>query len=235
MHLGDAPTQLTFTAREAGGAAVAVSPGSATWTLVDGGQFVSLTEDGIITATAVGVAHVRATVDGVMSAVSTVEVFGEGVPVYTWPGGKGGTMGNPSFSAVEGNQFQVGSKNIVVTKLGYESDRPVNPGGITALFNEAGTVLVQANISSADMLENGYYYKAITPITLTAGSKYYIGSLHGTGASGSCRSETNSASLPPFVTDLGTKFKISSTIDGGHWENSGPRHYVGNFKAYQVP
>lgn len=73
-------TQLTFTARDAGNALVPVSPGSAMWTQVDGGDVMSLTQDGIaegITQLAEGgVSHVRVTVDGVQSTSTAVMVPG---------------------------------------------------------------------------------------------------------------------------------------------------------------
>lgn len=68
-----ATTTLSFTAKDANGAMVAVTPGSGTWTLVDGGSFVNLATDGTVTGVAEGTAHATVTVDNVTSnAVSLV-------------------------------------------------------------------------------------------------------------------------------------------------------------------
>ncbi|MGV3618881.1 MAG: hypothetical protein ACO1SV_26445 [Fimbriimonas sp.] len=70
----DQTRQLTFTARTAQNAVLAVSPGSATWTVVDGQGSLGLTPDGVATGTAPGPAHVRVTVDGVASESTLVTV-----------------------------------------------------------------------------------------------------------------------------------------------------------------
>ena len=236
VMMGSGSTQLTFVAKSSEGDSVAVSPGSARWTLINGASLAYLGANGMFTPIHLGTTRVLATVDGVASAAASVDIVDAPVPVYSWNDGKGGYMGNPGSSAVEGNFFEVsGGRDIVVTKLGYEADRPTNPGGITAIFNENGAILAQANITAEGELVNGYYYESIPPLRLSAGSKYFVGSLHGTGASGSCRSETNLAVHQWFITDLGTWYKFSSTIDGGTWAQSGTRHYVGNFQAYQLP
>lgn len=237
LTVGDGPTQLLFTAKDAGGQTVAVSAGSATWSLVDGSEgVINLTPDGKATPLTNGSAYVRVTVDGVTSMDSQVQVAAVGAPIYAFLVAKEGQLIEPSFPAVEGNKFEVnGDKDIVVTKLGYEAARGTQSGGITAIFDENGTILASAEISSADELKNGYYYKEITPITLSHGSQYYIGSLHGTGAAGAYLWQTQAAATPAFVVDLGTCAKFSSTIEGGSWSTPGsPRHYVGNFQAYQT-
>jgi hypothetical protein len=66
--------QLTFTARDSQSAIVAVSPGSAFWTQVDGAAFMSVTQDGIATGIAVGTSNVSVSVDGVASAATPVLV-----------------------------------------------------------------------------------------------------------------------------------------------------------------
>ena len=160
---------------------------------------------------------------------------------FTFPVGKGGSLITPSFAAVEGNQFQItGSSIVVVTDLGYESQQSSQIPEPTAIFDASGNVLASATISSADLLSDGYYWKPISPITLTAGSTYYIGSLHGSGTASQYTWNTHTATVPNYLTDLGTYFKVASTIDGGSWQYGGGtsqygsgeiRHYVGNFKA----
>gem|GEM_PF-3672255 len=152
-----------------------------------------------------------------------MDVVGQSVSAFTFPEGKGGTLINPSFDAVEGNQFQVvGGKNIVVTHLAYEATGAQQRDGTTAIFDQNGTMLASATITAADSLVDGYYYKEIAPLTLNAGSTYYVGSLHGTGAAGAYIFNTNVASKPSFILDLGTCAKRSSTIEGGTW--STPRY-----------
>ena len=79
---------------------------------------------------------------------------------------------------------------------------------------------------------NGYFYKVSTPITLKAGSTYFIGALHSAGAGGGYRHNTNVATVPSYINDLGSWYKVSGTIGGGNWASSGARHYVGNFQAH---
>lgn len=73
VNTGDTE-ELMFAARAEGGALVAVSPGSASWSLVSGGEFLHLDEDGDAAGMARGVAQVRVTVDGVVSEPENVNV-----------------------------------------------------------------------------------------------------------------------------------------------------------------
>ena len=68
---------LTFTARTAGGQAVAVSAGSAFWAVTSGGQFATAGTNGI-TGTAPGTAQITVTVDGKTSAAVTVNIVDAG-------------------------------------------------------------------------------------------------------------------------------------------------------------
>jgi hypothetical protein len=58
--------QLTFTAKDAKGNVLALTPGSANWTLVSGSA--SLTKDGLATATTYGAIQVTVSVDGVSNS-----------------------------------------------------------------------------------------------------------------------------------------------------------------------
>lgn len=62
--------QLRFTAQNATGATIALTPGSANWTLISGPA--TLTRDGILTPTQTGTVSVRASVDGKSSAVTRI-------------------------------------------------------------------------------------------------------------------------------------------------------------------
>ena len=99
--------------------------------------------------------------------------------VYTFPSGKGGQYITPGFAAVEGNKFQVGASNVVVTALAYEQEqRPNQAPEPTAIFDAAGNILAVAQISGSDTLENGYFWKEIDQIVILSGSQYFIVSLH---------------------------------------------------------
>ena len=69
---------LGLSATDGNGSAVAVSTGSAIFTLVSGGEAISLTPDGKLTAKAVGVAKVTASLDGKTSEPFSIEVRAPG-------------------------------------------------------------------------------------------------------------------------------------------------------------
>jgi len=64
---------LGFTAKDANNNLVAVSPGSAMWTQIDGASSLSLATDGKAIGLQRGLSNVRVTVDGVQSGPATVE------------------------------------------------------------------------------------------------------------------------------------------------------------------
>lgn len=74
VEVGSGETQLLFSAKDASGNLIAVTPGSASWSLTAGNDRVSLSEDGVVTPGAVGTAKVRASVDGIASGEATVTV-----------------------------------------------------------------------------------------------------------------------------------------------------------------
>lgn len=156
--------------------------------------------------------------------------------MFSFPTGKGGNFIQPGFAAVEGNKFRVGALDILVTQLGYEFQRQNQQSNPTGIFDATtGNLLTSASISGSDQLQGGYYWKAITPLRLTSGREYYIGSLHGSGPGNEYFHNTNQATTSSLIVDLGTWYKVSSTLAGGTWEGSPPRHYVGNFRAQAVP
>ncbi|MBS1708818.1 MAG: hypothetical protein JSS65_08880 [Armatimonadetes bacterium] len=244
MTSGSASTQLTFTATDSHGAAVAVTPGSALWAVTNGSQNLTLTADGVATPVAVGQATVKATVDGIVSSFFAIDVVSGAVPAFNFPLGKGGGLVSTGFDAVEATLFQVtGGHNIQVTQLGVEVQQTGQAPLPTAIFDAAGNILAQTTVSETDTQANGYYWKSITPLTLTAGQQYYICSLHGTGTNFSYFYDTRPTTPASFVQDLGTWFKVTSTLAGGTWQSSsgtsqygsGPvRHYVANFQAQQL-
>ncbi len=244
LAAGGQTTQLSFSAKTDAGAIVAVTPGSATWTVANG-TAATITPDGVLTPVTAGVANVVAVVDGVTSAPLEINVTTAAVSTYKFPSGKGGALTTPTFDAVEGNLFQVAAgHDIQVSALGVEFEQNGQPDHQVAIFDAAtGNILAQATISSADTLADGYYWTAITPITLTAGQQYYIGALHGTGASWSYFNDTRPSSAATYIQDIGTYFKASSTLAGGAWQattgtsqyGSGPvRRYVASFQGTRL-
>ncbi len=181
----------------------------------------------------------------IASSIIAVASSAFAAPAYSFPLGKGGGLIQPSFDAVEGNLFQVGATDILVTALGYEYQRANQGSELTAIFDKTtGAILASASISGTDPLVDGYYYANIAGLTLKAGKQYYIGSLHGHGAGEEYIFNTRTAQTSLGVIDLGTYFKVSSTLAGGTWEFGGGssqygpgaiRHYVGNFISQPVP
>ena len=159
------------------------------------------------------------------------------VAAFTFPTGKGGTLISPGFDVVEANKFKVaGTKNIKVTALGMEVVMPTQESKTVAIFDAAtGAVLASTTVSTADRVTDGYFYKSIFPITLTAGTTYYIGALHHKGTAGSYYHNTQVATLPPYLEDQGTHYKVTSDIATGTWESGGAiRHYLAAFESRLV-
>ncbi|MBI1332114.1 MAG: hypothetical protein GC165_04455 [Armatimonadetes bacterium] len=71
VSVGSTATQLLFEADGDQSTVVAVSPGSAKWTLVSGSG-ATLTPDGLLTATVAGTLTVKVTVDGIASQNTTI-------------------------------------------------------------------------------------------------------------------------------------------------------------------
>lgn len=71
---------LTFEARGADGALLALSAGSATWTQMDGALHVSLQPDGLAVGTSAGTSNVKVTVDNVVSLPVLITV--PGIPEF---------------------------------------------------------------------------------------------------------------------------------------------------------
>lgn len=76
MHLGDAGVQLFVSALDAANNPIAVSAGSANWTVVSGGNNLLVSSDGVANVTAVGTATVRAVVDGIVSPNALITIQG---------------------------------------------------------------------------------------------------------------------------------------------------------------
>lgn len=240
---GSAASQLAFTATDTNGAAVGVSTGSAVWGVTSGSSSLAVATDGMATPLSFGTAMVHATVDGVTSPDVAIDVTGGTVVAYSFVNGKGGGLTTPAFDAVQGNLFQVvGGHDIQVTDLAIEVQQTGQAPREVGLFDSTGTLLALASIAETDTLVNGYYYKAITPVTLTAGQQFYVGALHGTGAGSEYVNDTRPSNAASFVQDIGSFYKATTTLAGGTWQptlgtgqyGGALRHYVANFKATQL-
>jgi len=104
IQLGAGPTQLTFSATDASGNVVAVTPGSATWSLVSGNSALTLTPAGMATPVQTGQAQVAVTVDGIVSAPATITVGAGSVSnatfQITWPARSGASLTHNLSSAL---------------------------------------------------------------------------------------------------------------------------------------
>lgn len=73
--LDETTTELSFVAKDAEGVNLAVTPGSAKWSILSGESFGSLTPDGVLTPIAEGQVAVRVTLDGKLSPQKDITVF----------------------------------------------------------------------------------------------------------------------------------------------------------------
>jgi len=139
--------QLTFTARDAGSAVVAVTPGSALWTITSGSDALSVSKDGIGNALKLGIASAQVVVDGVTSAATTVETTNDpdGSPIVLnfdelakGVSSIGGTTVTAAaqlsthYRAQYGASFTSAAGYVAVVDLGAVGTAPTSPNGIAA-------------------------------------------------------------------------------------------------------
>lgn len=74
LVLDEPATELSFVAKDAQGVNLAVTPGSAKWTVLSGDSSATLTPDGIIEAVAVGSVAIQVTLDGQVSPQKDIAV-----------------------------------------------------------------------------------------------------------------------------------------------------------------
>ena len=156
---------------------------------------------------------------------------------YSFPLGKGGTTIDPSFSAVETDAFSItGPHDVQVTSLGIELADPSQSVRQVALFDSGGNILATTMVSTSDQLIDGYFYKAISPVTLISGRQYFIGELHIAGTMDSYTWNTNVATTPSYIRDIGTCYCATGSITNGmSFSTPGtPRHYSASFQSRQI-
>jgi len=161
---------------------------------------------------------------------------------FTFPLGKGGTLIQPTFPALEGTKFKVlGSHDVQVYELGSEDATQTQDSTTTDLYDADDNVLASVTFTNADPISDGYFWKPITPVVLHPGNTYYVGTFHGVGAGSTYLYDTRPATTPSFLVDLGTFFKTQ--IQGGTWQRGAgagsygttpARHYNSNFKCLLV-
>ena len=127
---------LGLSATDGNGSAVAVSTGSAIFTLVSGGEAISLTPDGKLTAKAVGVAQVTASLDGKTSEPFSIEVRAPGTATAVIAAGQSVKLGQTktldfSFTDADGKAISYDP-----AQLTFE----VTSGSDTATVTSAGAV-----------------------------------------------------------------------------------------------
>ncbi|MBB6052438.1 hypothetical protein HNQ39_004259 [Armatimonas rosea] len=127
---------LGLSATDGNGATVAVSPGSTTFSLLSGGENVTLTPDGKLTAKAVGFARVQAALDGKTSEPFEIEVRAPGTATAVIAAGQSVKLGQSkkleySFTDADGNPISYDP-----TQLSFE----VTSGSDVASVSSNGTV-----------------------------------------------------------------------------------------------
>lgn len=70
------PFNLLFEAKDAEGNSLALTPGSAKWSIVSGGANMQLSPSGVVSPIKVGTTVVRVEVDGIVSAPYTITIVG---------------------------------------------------------------------------------------------------------------------------------------------------------------
>lgn len=159
------------------------------------------------------------------------------VATFSFPNGKGGQLIDPSFSAIEANQFQIsGTKTVEVTALGVELAEANQPARSVGIFDSTGNLIASASVSTTDRLVDGYLYKDIAPVNLTPGNQYYIGALHENGTVDNYYWSTNTASTPAYIQDQGTCYRATSVFQSGTFSTpvTTIRHYIGNFLSREL-
>jgi hypothetical protein len=149
---------LGFSARDENGALVAITPGSAFWTVTGGSSFLQVDADGTATGLARGIAQVRATVDGVASDPTDVKVDADPMgPTTTLsfddlPGvsSEAGTAVTPDarladqYRASHGIAFSSGSPYAAVVQM-RSGEAPSGANALSGVAPDGTVAYAQAN------------------------------------------------------------------------------------------
>lgn len=115
----------------------------------------------------------------------------------------------PGFGVTDGWRFSIGYQ-VTISHLGYYD---AGANGLVqnhdvGIFADTGALLATATVSSGDLLDNGFRYRPIAPLTLGVGT-YRIGGYRASGADGVVSNATNFASVFQ-VSHLGGYFDIDA-------------------------
>jgi hypothetical protein len=69
--------------------------------------------------------------------------------------------------------------NFSVDALGFYRDPSLVSGQTVSLWDHAGNLLAQTNVSLSDPLIGNYYWKSITPVALVSGQQYRVSTFVG--------------------------------------------------------
>lgn len=150
-------TDLGLSATDGNGASVAISTGSATYTVLSGSEVVSLTPDGKLTAKAVGVARVQAALDTKTSASFEIEVRAPGTATAVIAAGQSVKLGESkqldfSFTDADGNpiSYDPAQRTFEVTS-GGDTASIDSAGNVTA--SKVGVLKLKAKIPGLESVE----------------------------------------------------------------------------------
>jgi len=163
--------ELTVSALDGNGSAVAVSPGSATFALQSGGDYLALTADGKYTAKAVGSATLNATLDGKTSPTVTLESRAPGATTAILLAGQSVKLGESkalsvSFTNPDGTPLSVDPSQITFETVSGADVAQVAAGG-TLTGQKVGTIRLKVKIPGAESVATPVSVVPAGAITVT--------------------------------------------------------------------
>lgn len=161
-----ASKDLVFEARTASGSLLALSAGSAFFTLTGGSDKMSVTQSGLATGLAPGNANVTATVDGIASAAQTVAVTSSAVVSISPSSPTIYVNGTQTFTATVTNA----PTNAVTWQLANSpAAGTLSADGLYTAPNAAGNYTITAT-STYDPAKSASVVVYVLPNTVTIGS-----------------------------------------------------------------
>jgi hypothetical protein len=121
----------------------------------------------------------------------------------------GQTLANPPYTL--GWEF-VANNSITVNALGFfdDSQDGLAESHLVGLWDSQGNLIAETTVTTTDLLVNQWRYSGITPVTLTAGSDYYVGALYTSGADNVVFPGYSGAWTTPNITYLGATYAESA-------------------------
>lgn len=200
--------ELSVSAVDGNGAPVAVSSGSASFTVESGGDVLEVTADGKYTAKAVGVAKLHANLDGKTSATVTVTVVPTGAITVTLPALQ-------NLAVAETKPLQVSVKD------GVGADVPLGTGGIQFTLVRGSDALSVTGAGSATGAALGYgVVRATVAGTASAPQAVFVGPIVTTGTGLKYIEKTVGSGAAPVVGKNVTVNYTGSLLDGTIFDSS---------------